>query len=135
MQPTDELIADMYRRRVLRARATPPDQKLVEGFCLFELACNMTAAGIRQQFSDADDNRVREILSQRLAWRGAVETCAVNAEQAAAAVIQALDAVAVPYMLVGSLSNYRFLPAAASSAMTSMIGLVGVAGRARCRAH
>lgn len=69
MQPTHELIDDIYRSRVLRARAAPPEQKLLAGLRLFEDACRMTIAGIRHQFPEADSERIRQILVERLAWR------------------------------------------------------------------
>lgn len=73
MEPTRELIDDIYRQRVLRARATPPDEKLLDGPRLFEYACEITRSGIRNQHPDADENRVREILRERLAWRRSLE--------------------------------------------------------------
>jgi hypothetical protein len=67
MEPTKELIDDLFRERVLRARRTPPDQKLLDGPRLFDFACRIMADGIRGQYPDADEARVREILAQRLA--------------------------------------------------------------------
>jgi len=66
MEPTQELADAIYREKVLRARATPPEQKLFAGVELFTLACEVTKAGIRSQFPDADESRVGEILQQRL---------------------------------------------------------------------
>ena len=66
MQPTQELIDDIYRERVLRARRTPPDVKFFDGPELFERACRIMAAGIRNQFPDADEAKVDEILGERL---------------------------------------------------------------------
>jgi hypothetical protein len=66
MQPTKQLADDIYRERVLRARDTPAEQKLVDGPQIFERVCRVMADGIRHQFPDADENRVREILRQRL---------------------------------------------------------------------
>ncbi len=67
MEPTRELIDDIYRERVLRARRTPPAQKLLDGPRLFDRACRLMIAGIRRQFPDADEQRVQEILRERLA--------------------------------------------------------------------
>ena len=66
MQPTRELIYDIYRERVLRARGTAPEQKFFDGAQLFERACRIMAAGIRNQFPEADEEKVDEILVQRL---------------------------------------------------------------------
>lgn len=67
MEPTLELIDDIYRERVLRARRTPPAEKLLDGPRLFARACRLMMAGIRQQFPDADERRAKEILRERLA--------------------------------------------------------------------
>ncbi len=67
MEPTQELIAEIYRERVHQARETPPAEKLLAGLTLFELCAGIMADGIRSQFPDADDRRVQEILRQRLA--------------------------------------------------------------------
>ena len=66
MESIRELADDIYRERVLRARATPPEQKLVDGPQIFERVCRIMADGIRHQFPDADAARVDEILAQRL---------------------------------------------------------------------
>jgi hypothetical protein len=66
MEPTQELIDAIYREKVLRARETPPEEKLLDGLRLFDFACRITADGIRNQYPEADEQRVREILAQRL---------------------------------------------------------------------
>ena len=65
MEPTQELINDLYRERVLRARATPPEQKLLDGLRLFELSCRIMMDGIRNENPGADDLQVQEILARR----------------------------------------------------------------------
>jgi len=67
------LIDSIYRERVLRARAMPPEAKLFAGSRLFEYACEITRAGIRAQFPDADEARVQQILNERLALRRRLE--------------------------------------------------------------
>jgi len=67
MVPTQELIDDIYREKVRRARATPPGEKVYAGARLFEEVCRRMVAGIRHQFPDADEQRVQDILRQRLA--------------------------------------------------------------------
>jgi hypothetical protein len=66
MNSIKELADDIYRERVIRARRTPPDEKFFDGPRLFEQACRIMAAGIRNQFPDADEAKVDEILGQRL---------------------------------------------------------------------
>jgi hypothetical protein len=73
MGPTKELVDAIYLDRVCRARDMPPEQKLLAGPRLFEMACNITRAGIRAQFPDADSNRVEEILRERLALQRRLE--------------------------------------------------------------
>ena len=66
MEPTKELIDQLYRERVLRARAMPPEEKLLAGPRLFDIVCRRMAAGARNEFPDADQSRVEEIVRDRL---------------------------------------------------------------------
>ena len=45
MEPTRELIDEIYRERVLRARAMSPEEKFLAGPRLFEMACRITMDG------------------------------------------------------------------------------------------
>ena len=67
MEPTKELADSIYRERVLRARATPIDQKFLAGAELFEYACRLTCDGIRHQNPGIDEEHVQRILRERLA--------------------------------------------------------------------
>jgi hypothetical protein len=67
MQPTRQLIDDLYREKVLQARSMTPEQKLLAGLDLFDLACQIMADGIRLQLPHADEANVRAALRQRLA--------------------------------------------------------------------
>ena len=67
MQPDSNLIDDLYRERLERARQMTPEEKLFAGPRLFEQACRVMRDGIRHQFPEADANRVEEILTERLA--------------------------------------------------------------------
>jgi hypothetical protein len=60
-----QLADAIFRDRVLRARQTPPEEKLLDGARLFDYACRIMEAGIRNQFPDADDERVAEIMRER----------------------------------------------------------------------
>ena len=66
MQPTKELIDELYREEVERARRMSPEDKFFGGARLFERSCRIMADGIRSQFPDADGRRVQEILRERL---------------------------------------------------------------------
>ncbi len=67
MQPTKELIDQLYRERVEAARRMSPEEKLLAGPRLFERSCRIMADGIRDEFPEADERRVNEILRERLA--------------------------------------------------------------------
>ena len=66
MEPTRELIDDIDRRRVLRARATPLEEKLRAGAELFDYSCRISMNGIRDQYPEADEAEVRRLLERRL---------------------------------------------------------------------
>ncbi len=67
MQPTQELIDDIYRDKVIQARKMSVEQKILAGPQLFEMSCRIMMDGIRDDFPDADEARVREIFEERLA--------------------------------------------------------------------
>lgn len=66
MEPTKQLIDDLYREKVERARRMSPWEKLMAGPDLFDSACAWTKAGIRMQHPDADEERIRELLIERI---------------------------------------------------------------------
>lgn len=74
MVPCKQDVDALYLERIRCAREMPPEEKLLAGPRLFEMACNLNRAGIRAQFPDADDNRVEEILEQRLALQRRLES-------------------------------------------------------------
>ena len=73
MAPTQELIDDIYRGKVLRARREPSEAKLLDGPRLHEYACSIASAGIRSQHPGISDEEVLAILRQRLALRERLE--------------------------------------------------------------
>lgn len=66
MVPTKEIIDEIYRDRVLRARATPLEEKLLAGARLFEDVCERMAAGLRDENPEADEETIQELLRRRL---------------------------------------------------------------------
>lgn len=68
MEPTQALVDALHRDKLRAARQMSPADKLLAGPRLFDSVCRVMAAGIRSQFPDADEQRVREILRQRLAY-------------------------------------------------------------------
>ena len=67
--PYAALADELYRERVIRARNMPPEEKILAGQRLFEAACQITLAGIRNQFPGKSEEEYRQILRERLAWR------------------------------------------------------------------
>jgi hypothetical protein len=63
---TRELGKQLYLEEVLAARAMSPEDKLLAGPRLFDFACRIAVDGIRQQFPEADEERVLEILRERI---------------------------------------------------------------------
>jgi hypothetical protein len=57
----------LYRQEVLQARAMLPDDKLLAGERLFAWACEITLAGIRNQYPQATEEECQEMLARRLA--------------------------------------------------------------------
>jgi len=63
---TQRLIDELYREELREARAMAPEQKILAGQQLFEGACRMTLAGIRNQNPGASEDQCLEILRRRL---------------------------------------------------------------------
>ena len=59
----------IYRERIIRARNASPEEKILAGQWLFEAACEITLAGIRDQNPAITEEQCRQILRDRLAWR------------------------------------------------------------------
>jgi len=55
MQPTQELVDAIFREKVLRARRTPPFEKLFAGPRLFDAECERIKADIRAAIPDVDE--------------------------------------------------------------------------------
>ncbi len=67
MEPSKEFVDALFLDRVRRARAMSPEEKLLAGATLFDRSCRIMADGIRDEFPEADEQRVRELLVARLA--------------------------------------------------------------------
>jgi hypothetical protein len=66
MEPSEQLIDEIYREKVLRARMMSPGEKILAGPELFDLACEWARAGIRRQHPHAGEGQVLELLEQRI---------------------------------------------------------------------
>ena len=72
--PSIAALADqLYREEITRARATSPEDKLLEGPRLFDRACRVMSAGIRHQHPELDDAGVLALLCARLERVAAIE--------------------------------------------------------------
>ncbi len=70
---TQRLIDELYREELREARAMKPAEKIVAGQQLFEGACRITLAGIRNQNPGASEEQCLEILRQRLVLQRRLE--------------------------------------------------------------
>lgn len=66
IEPTKELLDDIFRRRVLQARKTSPEQRVLDSLWLYQQSLITVRDGIRDRFPDADDSEVERILHQQL---------------------------------------------------------------------
>lgn len=73
MKPTLEMIEDIERRRLQRAREMSGEFKMRAGSQLFETACRIMRDGIRYQFPDADEAEVERQLLRRLEFGKLIE--------------------------------------------------------------
>ncbi|MGO8931622.1 MAG: hypothetical protein ACLQU3_32615 [Limisphaerales bacterium] len=67
------LAEELYRERVAEARQMSPEEKLLAGEELFDYACSITLAGIRDQFPGLGEEEYRRILEERLDLRERLE--------------------------------------------------------------
>jgi len=69
----ERLAEDLYRERVADARVMPAEEKLLAGEELFDYACSITLAGIRDQVPGLSDQECLRILEERLDLRERME--------------------------------------------------------------
>jgi hypothetical protein len=67
------LAEELYRERVAEASLTPPEEKLLAGEELFDYACSITLAGIRDQNPGLSEEECLRILEERLDLRERME--------------------------------------------------------------
>ena len=63
---TQRLIDELHREEILEARAMSAEDKIRAGQQLFEAACRVTLAGIRNQNPGISGERCLEMLRERL---------------------------------------------------------------------
>ena len=69
----ERLAEELYRERVADARVMPAEEKLLAGEELFDYACSITLAGIRNQFPGLSEEECLKLLEQRLELRERME--------------------------------------------------------------
>jgi hypothetical protein len=67
------LAEELYRERVTEASLMPPEEKLLAGEELFDYACSITLAGIRDQNPGLSEEECLRILEERLDLRERME--------------------------------------------------------------
>lgn len=67
VSPTPLLIDALYREEILRARRTPPVERMLAAGELFDEMCARMIAGIRAERPEANDDDVRRELARRFA--------------------------------------------------------------------
>lgn len=66
--------AEIFRRRVVAARALDRGERFLAGPRLFERACMLATAGLRQRHPAASDAAIVELLRRQLAVLRRLET-------------------------------------------------------------
>ena len=59
-------LTKVTQEEIEKARRMTPDEKLREGFRLYEEECRQLTDEIRREFPDADDKEVRRMLNEKL---------------------------------------------------------------------
>ena len=67
MQPTQQLIDELFLDKIRAARRMSPEERLLAGPRLFEQSCRIMLDGLRHENPDADETRLQEIFDKRLA--------------------------------------------------------------------
>jgi hypothetical protein len=73
MQPTQELIDDIYREKVERAREASMAEKFFDGLFLFDHACEWAKAGLRNRFPQDNEEQIQQRLLAQLALLKSLE--------------------------------------------------------------
>ena len=60
-----ELIDDIYLGKVLRARAAPMEEKVLDGPRLYAYACEAVRAGVRLQNPNATPEELKVLIRER----------------------------------------------------------------------
>ena len=69
MNEIEALIADIDARKVKRAREASMEEKMLDGPRLFRMSCEAIKAGLRLDYPEATDQRLHELLIERVYGR------------------------------------------------------------------
>lgn len=64
----------LYRERILRARRTPLEARLMQGADLFDFGCEAMLMGLRVQMPGASEEELRSALRRRLDYGRKLES-------------------------------------------------------------
>lgn len=60
------LADELYRERVLRARRTPPEERILDGIRLYDQAVDRMRIGVQLQHPHAQPSEIENLLRQRI---------------------------------------------------------------------
>jgi hypothetical protein len=63
---TEELIRAIDARKIERAKNASMEEKMLDGPRLFRLSCQAIKAGLRLDYPDADEERLHQLLIERV---------------------------------------------------------------------
>lgn len=66
MQPTQELIDELFLDKVRAARRADPVEKFLDGARLFDLVCRVMRDGIRFRNADLSEQQVEQALVEQI---------------------------------------------------------------------
>ena len=67
MEPTQQLIDELFLDKVRAARRMSPEDRLLAGPRLFERSCRIMLDGLRDENPAADATQLQELFNKRLA--------------------------------------------------------------------
>lgn len=67
MEPTQQLIDELFLDKIRAARRMSPEDRLLAGPRLFERSCRIMLDGLRDENPEADEVRLQELFRERLA--------------------------------------------------------------------
>lgn len=66
MDLIESLASDVFRDKVRQARATSPEERLLDGARLFDQVCQVMCDGLRDRFPEASDHQIKDLLFKQI---------------------------------------------------------------------